>query len=56
VFTHVGECCRRVEASAPDAFWMSQPLQCWLIFLANGCKLKWLKAGRLASALASIVG
>jgi hypothetical protein len=54
VFAHVGACCRRVEASAPEALWMSQPLSAWLIYLANGCKLKWLKAARRAQLLASV--
>jgi hypothetical protein len=54
VFAHVGACCRRVEKFAPEALWMSQPLSAWLIFLANGCKLKWLKAARGAQLLASV--
>jgi hypothetical protein len=56
VFAHVGPCCRRVEAAALDAFWMSQPLAAWLIYVANSCKVRWLKAGRQAADLASIVG
>jgi hypothetical protein len=56
VFAHVGWCCRRVEASDPAALWMSQPLAAWLVYLANSTKLRWLKAGRQAADLASIVG
>jgi hypothetical protein len=54
VFVHVGTCCRRVEDTAPEAPWMSQPLSAWLIYLCNGVRLKWLKAGRRAQLLASV--
>jgi hypothetical protein len=51
-FAHVGGCCRRVEDFAPAALWRSRPLSAWLIFWANGCKMKGLKAARRAQLLA----
>ena len=51
VFAHVGECCREVEAGRHLD---SQPLSAWLIYLCNGARLKWLKAGRLAVAFGSV--
>jgi hypothetical protein len=49
VFAHVGMCCRMMEGDGETLD--SMPLSAWLIYLANGCRLKWLKAGRLAVAL-----
>jgi hypothetical protein len=51
-FVHVGVCCRMTEGDGETSD--SMPLSAWLIYLANGCRLKWRKAGRLAVARDSI--
>jgi hypothetical protein len=52
-FAHVGGCCHAAEGRSGPVL-DSMPLSAWLVYLANGCKLKWMKAGRLAVALANI--
>jgi hypothetical protein len=54
LFVHCGDCCGRLEAGNADVQFDSVPLAAWLIFLCNGCKLKWLRAGKLAVALAEV--
>ena len=51
VFAHVGACCHQVDAGR-DLH--SQPLSAWMIFLCNGTRLKWLRAGKLAVAFAGV--
>jgi len=52
IFAHVGACCHAAEGTG--AALDSMPLSAWLIYLANGCRLRWLKAGRLAVDLAGV--
>jgi hypothetical protein len=54
LFLHCGQCCRRYEAAHPDTAFDSLPLSVWLVFLANGCRLKWLKAGKLAAMIGEV--
>jgi hypothetical protein len=54
LFVHAGDCCRRLEEGNPGVGFDSQPLSAWLIYLANGVRLRWLKAGKLAVALGEV--